>query len=229
MSPALHQAIRGIITNNAEYQVGVGLMDIAGGGVHEYGVTSKFVAASTAKVLVATAYYHLVETGQASLNAYIGGFTAVQHIQQMVKNSNNDSWVLLLGVIGYQRLHAFAASHGISYDGTVNELTPSEMAQILNLLYTRRLIGDSYATQLLSWMQNTNYEALIPAALPNGVDVFHKYGLLYGYLHDAAILVRGERAFVLVVYTLGADARDIPARTEIIHALARSVASEFEQ
>ena len=54
-------------------------------------------------------------------------------------------------------------------------------------------------------MQNTNFETLIPAAVPPGVGVFHKYGLLFGNLHDASILVQGDRAFVFVVYTLGRD------------------------
>jgi beta-lactamase class A len=72
-------------------------------------------------------------------------------------------------------------------------------------------------------MQNTNYETLIPAAVPPDITVYHKYGLLNGYLHDASILVRGGKAYAFVVYTLGGSMADIPARTAIIHQLTRSV------
>jgi beta-lactamase class A len=74
-------------------------------------------------------------------------------------------------------------------------------------------------------MQNTNYEVLIPAAAPPGVNVFHKYGLLNGNLHDASILVQGERAVVFVVYTLGRDMSDMAARSRVIQQLTGKVAA----
>jgi beta-lactamase class A len=72
-------------------------------------------------------------------------------------------------------------------------------------------------------MQQTNYETLIPAAAPAGVSVFHKYGLLNGNLHDASILVQGERAYVFVVYTLGRDGE--AARSRVFHELTGTVAA----
>ena len=76
-------------------------------------------------------------------------------------------------------------------------------------------------------MQRTNYEVLIPAAVPPGIEVFHKYGLLSGNLHDASILVQGGKAFVFVVYTLGQSGADMPARTRIIHKLTQTVAERL--
>ena len=91
--------------------------------------------------------------------------------------------------------------------------------------YTGQLLSASHTAQLLSYMQHTNLETLIPAAVPADVVVFHKYGLLNGNLHDASILVRGEKAYAFVVYTLGRDTSDMAARTRIIHQLTRAVAA----
>lgn len=219
----LDAEINAVIRANSGFRVGVALIDVADGVVHEYGVKTKFVAASTGKILAAAAYYHLVETGEASLRTPMGASTAGQQIRQMVQQSNNDSWALVLSAVGYRGLTSYAASIGVPYDRSVNALTPAEMARTLTELYSGRLLNAENTRQLLSYMQKTNYEVLIPAAVPPGVSVFHKYGLLNGYLHDASILVQGERAYVFVVYTLGRDMSDMAARTRIIHQLTGTV------
>lgn len=223
IGPALDAEINAVIQANSAYKVGVALVDLSDGVVHEYGTKTKFVAASTGKILAAEAYYHLVETGKASLGAKMGASTAGQQIRQMVQQSNNDSWALILAAVGHKGLTNYAASMGIPYDRTVNGMTPAEMATTLSGLYSGRLLNAENTAQLLSYMQNTNYETLIPAAAPPGVDVFHKYGLLNGNLHDASILVQGDRAFVFVVYTQGRDMSDMAARTDVIHQLTGTV------
>ena len=223
IGPALDAEINAVIAANSGYQVGVALIDVADGEVHEYGVKTKFVAASTGKILAAAAYYHLVETGKASLGAPMGASTAGQQIRQMVQQSNNDSWALILAAVGHKGLINYAATMGIPYDRTVNALTPAEMAKILSELYSGRLLNAANTAQLLSYMQQTNYETLIPAAAPAGVSVFHKYGLLFGNLHDASILVKGDRAYVFVVYTLGRDTE--AARARVFHELTSTVAA----
>ncbi len=192
--------------------------------VHEFGVPSGFVAASTGKILAAAAFYHLDETGQASLTDPLGYSTAGAQIRQMVQQSNNESWALILGVLGRQGLTDYAASIGINYDRSVNVLTPADMARTLALLYTGRLLNPQNTAQLLSYMQNTNYETLLPAAVPPGVGVFHKYGLLSANLHDAGILVQDGEAFVLVVYTRGRGLSDMESRAVVIREVAGTVA-----
>ncbi|WP_307857146.1 serine hydrolase [Pseudarthrobacter albicanus] len=223
IGPELDARINAIIEANGGYQLGVALIDITDGAVHGYGVQDKFVAASTAKILAAAAYYNLTERGLASLEDPLGDSTAAEQIQQMVQQSDNESWALILDAVGQQGLTDYAASIGIDYDRTVNILTPAEMARTLALLYTGQLLNAENTAQLLSYMQNTNFETLIPAAVPPGISVFHKYGLLFGNLHDASILAQGDRAYVFVVYTLGLDTSDMDDRAGIIHELTEAV------
>jgi hypothetical protein len=72
-------------------------------------------------------------------------------------------------------------------------------------------------------MQGTNYEELIPAAVPDGVAVFHKYGLLDDELHDAAILSTSAGRYALMVYTKGTGPGDVPQRTAVIHDITEAV------
>ena len=141
----------------------------------------------------------------------------------MVQDSNNDSWSLLMDAVGLSRLSDYAASLGISYDAEVNTLTTADMAHLLAELSEGGLLNREHTQQLLSYMQDTNYEDLIPAAVPDSVTVFHKYGLLDDELHDAAILSSPDGTYVLVVYTKGAGLSDVPQRTAVIHEITEAV------
>lgn len=225
---ALDARIQAILDANSQYQIGVALMDVSSGAdpaeVHEYGVRENFVAASTAKVLAAAAYYHLVETGAASLDDPLGAYTAGFQLREMVQQSDNDSWSLIMDAVGHSELTDYAASLGVDYDPETNTLTPAEMTRILAGIYSGTLLDADDTAQLLSYMQDTNYETLIPAAVPDGITVFHKYGLLDDELHDAGILARDGTAYALVIYTKGQDLSDVPERTEVIHQLTQAVA-----
>jgi beta-lactamase class A len=129
-----------------------------------------------------------------------------------------------MNAVGHEELTEYAASLGVSYDPTTNTLSPAEMATIVSRLYSGTLLNAGNTAQLLSYMQDTNYETLIPAAVPADITVFHKYGLLGGELHDAAILTQGDAAYALVIYTKGQGLSDDPERTEVIHQLTQAVA-----
>jgi beta-lactamase class A len=219
----LDAEISSIIDAHGEYQIGVALLDLSGGTVHEYGVQEAFVAASTAKVLAAEAYYDLTESGAASLADPLGDYTAEFQLQEMIQQSDNDSWSLIMDAVGHTELTAYAASIGVDYDPEINTLTPAEMARVLAGLYTGDLLDGQDTAQLLGFMQDTNDETLIPAAVPAGVSVFHKYGLLGGELHDAAVLEKDGAAYAFVVYTKGEDLSSVPDRTEVIHQLTAAV------
>lgn len=195
---ALDARIKAILDANSQYQIGVALVDVSrdpgAADVHEYGVREEFVAASTAKVLAAAAYYHLVETGAASLDDPLGNYTAGFQLREMIQQSDNDSWSLIMDAVGHEQLTEYAGSLGVSYDPEINTLTPAEMATILAGVYSGTLLTAGDTAQLLSYMQDTNYETLIPAAVPEGITVFHKYGLLDDELHDAAVLAQGNTA-----------------------------------
>lgn len=221
----LSSEVRRIVAANPDYRIGVVVQDTRGGEPQAYGDTADYTAASTAKILTAVAYYALVERGERSLDTQLGSFDAGFQIQAMVNTSSDDSWLLLMKDIGYPKLIEYAASIGISYDPEQNLLTPTEMASLLKQLYAGQLLNPGHTEELLGYMQHTNDEELIPAAVPEGVTVNHKYGLLEGYVHDAAVLSSGGAAYAVAIYTWGASDADSPERIEVIHELTTAVTS----
>lgn len=215
---ALDAEVRRVLADYSGYRIGVVLADTHGGEPRSYGDGSEFVAASTAKIITAAAYYHLVETGEKSLDVPLGSYDAAFQLQAMVNASSNDAWLLLMQDIGYPRLIEYAASIGVSYDPEQNLLTPAEMADVLKQLATGKLLNAEHTQELLGYMQQTNNELLIPAAVGPGITVQHKYGALGGYLHDAAILSSGEHSYALTIYTWGEDGGG-EKRLAVIHEL----------
>lgn len=221
--PSLQDSVDSILSEADEYRIGLALADVSGGAERTFGDESTFTAASTAKILTAAAYYHLVEHGQASLDERMGDYDAAFQLKAMVNDSNNDSWLLLMDAVGHPQLTAYAASIGVAYDPEQNLLTAADMALILKKLYAGELLDKDNTEQLLSYMQDTNNEDLIPAGSRSGVDVHHKYGEVSGELHDAALLSYRGSTFALVIYTENPEGVPDDGQAEVIRDLTRAV------
>ncbi|MBT2566158.1 serine hydrolase [Arthrobacter sp. ISL-85] len=220
---SLQDSVDNILSGAGEYRIGLALADVSGGAERTFGDEKTFTAASTAKILTAAAYYHLVESGKASLDDPMGDYDAAFQLKAMVNDSNNDSWLLLMDAVGYPQLTAYAASIGITYDPEQNLLTAADMALILKKLYAGELLDKENTEQLLSYMQDTNNEELIPAGSRSGVDVHHKYGEVSGELHDAALLSYRGSTFALVIYTENPEGVPDDRQAEVIRDLTRAV------
>jgi len=219
----LAAGIKRIIGEHPDHRIGVAVMDTHDGQLQSYGDVAPYTAASTAKVLTAAAYYHLVETGDKSLDTPLGAFNAAFQLKAMINASNNDAWLLLMQDIGYPNLTAYAATLGITYDPEKNLIAPPDMARLLAQLATGKLLNAEHTAELLGYMQHTNDENLIPAALAPGITVHHKYGVVLGYVHDAALLSAGDRSYAVVIYTWGPNDADSADRLDLIHDLTHQV------
>lgn len=217
------------VTNTiAQYpsvQTGVSLIDLDSDTQTDLGETAVFTAASTTKVLTAATYMHEVEEGDASLATEIDGSTAQDLLQRMLNQSDNNAWYSLNDYLGKTELQSYAQTLGLtSYDPYNNVITAHDEAQLLVKLYKNELTSSSNTQLLLSFMQNTNNEDLIPAALPSGSTVYHKYGYLDGELHDAAIISYQGHMFVLVIFTKNSSGTtdDYSSRTQLFHAITEA-------
>jgi len=220
VAPAsLQDRIESVLEENGDYRIGLALADVSGDAALTFGDQEAFTAASTAKIITAAAYYHLVETGKATLDEPLGDYDEAFQLKAMMNQSNNDSWLLLMDAVGYPQLTDYAASIGVAYDPEENLLTPAEMALVLKQLYAGDLLNADHTAELLGYMQDTNNDELIPAGSQAGVEVFHKYGEFAGELHDAAVLTYRGSSFVLVIYTENPDGTEEPGQADAIRKL----------
>lgn len=217
----LAQQLNAVIAKKP-YKIGVSIVDTKTMDAQNFGNQSQFVAASTGKILTALAFYHQVENGQASLTEQIGSWPASFQLKEMINISDNDSWSNLEHAVGLPTLNRYAQSLGVTdYDADTNMISAPQLAHVLAQLYAGKLLNHADTEQLLSYMQNTNMEQMIPAVAPSNVTVYHKYGLYNGALHDAGILADHGHSYAIVIYTQNDDGSDDLARISVIREIAQ--------
>jgi beta-lactamase class A len=194
--------IRATVAGRDDLDLSVALTDLQTGESYHYGDSSSFTAASVGKLITATAFMNAVEKGDASLTDTIGGMAASTAIQKMLVESDNGAWTAMKNRLTLDGQQAYAESIGIrSYDADANTITSSDIALLLAKLASGKLLTSSHTNQLLSYMEQANYRAYIVAAIPDGTSVYHKVGLLEDRLHDAAIIQKDGRSYVLVIFS----------------------------
>ncbi len=191
------------ITKKYPYNTSVSVVDLNSGKTIQTGDTYPFIAASTTKLLTALVYLHDVEEGSVSLDStIIAGKPARKQLELMINQSDNAAWKAINNELTKESLSAYAQKHGVtSYDAESNKVTANDMAQLIAKLYKRELINDQHSKLLLSWMRNTSEERFIPAAVPQGLETYHKAGYLADRVHDVAIVDNGSAPFVIVIYS----------------------------
>jgi beta-lactamase class A len=213
-------SVQSAINGYTGADIGVSMVDLDTGAQTDVGESAAFTAASTTKVLTAVLYLHRVEQGSAALDTVIDGTDAQTLLQKMINLSDNNAWADLNDYLGKPQLQAYATALSLtSYDPYENTITPHDEAQLLAKLYDGELITQTHAQLLYSFMQHTSNEDLIPAALPSGATIYHKYGYLGGELHDAAIITYEGHHIALTIYTKGDDLSDYDARTAVFHTI----------
>lgn len=226
-------SIATVVNLYPDLNLGVSFINIKDGKRTDIGGNQIFEGGSTTKVLIAALLLSQVEQGKHTLDQPLDGSTAGERMQQMINRSDNDAWVSLMNFIGFKYQKPFEKSLGISsYDEVTNKFDSNDMALLLYKLYSGQLLNPANTKLLLSYMQKTNNEELIPKAVPVGVTVYHKYGKYDNALHDGAIIDDGHSPFVLVIFTDLKDttkpdsyAQRVAVFHEIVQAVDYAVAS----
>lgn len=205
---AITSSINNTISNDPDgLSAAVSIIDLNSNQEIDSGATTTlFKAASTAKVLAAVDYLRDVQNGQASLDQQIDGTSAEQLIQQMIEVSDDNAWTDINNYLGDQQ-QSYANQIGLSSftGGEYNTMYASDMAKLLAMLYQGKLLDNYYKNILLNFMANTTSTNLIQAVLPPNATVYHKYGQVWGYLNDAAIVDYQKHQYVLVIFTNSQD------------------------
>lgn len=195
------QNIQSIIDKSV-LDISVTALDLQTGKSYHYGDAASFTAASIGKLVTAAAFLHRVDQGKATLSQQVGGKTAQEEIQLMIVKSDNTAWHNMKVAVGESAQQAYADSINLTgYNAAANTMTTEDVAKLLSKLAKGSLLSDHSSQLLLGYMQQANYRGYIVAATPDDVTVYHKVGLLEDRVHDAAIIKKGDRSYVLVIFT----------------------------
>jgi beta-lactamase class A len=195
---------------------------------YHYGTKSSYEAASTSKLVTAAAYLDMVGSGKLSLQAPIEGQSLIYWMRLMVIDSDDDAWNVLNSHLTHPRLNAYAASVGMRhYDADSNTMTTDDMATFMHRLASHNLLDEKRTVLLESLMQKANYREYIVAGTPSGYTVAHKVGLTAEYLHDTAIIGRGDQWLTLVIFTKDAGNYSAKDKQHVMQAITKAAIDAY--
>ncbi|AKM78849.1 TPA: hypothetical protein DEQ95_04440 [Candidatus Beckwithbacteria bacterium] len=195
--------------------------------------TNQFTAASVIKLPILVAYYEAVDEGRLDPETLYTlveadrleyGTGSLQHqpagtrysyreIAELTANqSDNMGAELLIKFLGgYAAVQRTVNSWGLSEtDLRENLTTPQEMGDLLTRLYRGELISEESRDELFANLTNTLVEDRIPAGVPTGVKVVHKYGSEAGVVNDCGI-VYADTPYVICVLSQKVNAGEAEA------------------
>jgi beta-lactamase class A len=227
--PAVRAAITQVSEDHPDIIFGVSVIDLQTNQRTDLGGDQSFIAASTTKLIAASLLLKRVEDGSLHLDDPLGYDTVQYQLEQMVNQSNNDSWAFVNDLLTLSGEEDYAKSIGLtSFTTSTNSVSPNDMALLLKKLYDGELLNKEHTDLLLSYMQNTNEDGLISAAVTNGATVYHKYGELDDNVHDIAIIDDGSHPYVLAIYTNGQGYQDYDLRAQMIQEMTKAVGNAIE-
>ena len=243
----------GFLTNGAVY-----FRDLNNGpwfGVNE---DFKFYPASLLKVPLAVSFYFRAEEEPGILTAqveYNGGdenveasqafgssarllkgkiYNATELITFMLQESSNEAALLLVQIMGADRILTVYQDFGISSPtlGEDYQIDVHTYASFFRILFNATYIDRVASEQLLGIMTKSAFKEGIVAGVPADVRVAHKFGtrevnsLGVNQLHDCGIVYAPNNPYVLCVMTQG---KDFTKLADFIREVSSLVYSEIEK
>jgi beta-lactamase class A len=197
-------------------------------GEGEFGINEDklFTAASVIKLPILVDYYRAVDRGELNperiyvlqekdrfkygsgemQNQPAGTEYSYKEIAYLVANQSDN--------MGARLLRRF-----LGQKSRPNEVTPKEIGKLLVELYRGELISNESRQELLANLTNTVLEERLPAGVPTGVRVAHKFGSEAGVVNDCGI-VYADNPYVICVLSTGVN--DAEAE-EILPKISRVV------
>lgn len=139
-------------------------------------------------------------------------------VEQMITVSSNLATNLLIDELGAENVQATSEELGTTRmrtlrgvedlkafeQGLSNQTTSADLAILLQALMEEDAVGRRQDAEMLEVLKRQQFNEMIPARLPEGVEVAHKTGQITAIHHDAGILYGPSgRPFVLVILIEG--------------------------
>jgi len=228
LNAELEKSVEGVISQNQEISFSVAVLAGPGATPQVFGDSGTQDAASTAKLITAIAFMHRVEKGQASLNYQINDESAAAELKLLINQSDDVAWAAFNEKLGHYYLQAYANSLGLhSYSADDNTISAADLAKLVDLLSSSKLLNATHTKLLLSYMQHTNYEDFITPAVPLADKLYHKVGIDDDQVNDVAIIIGGQRTLAISIFTNGHGTYDWQNRAVLMQQITKAAEKAY--
>ncbi|NEP01123.1 MAG: serine hydrolase [Symploca sp. SIO2E9] len=254
--PELKAQMQAIVAQNPKLQPGVFLLDLDTGAYLDWDSRSIFAAASTIKVPILVAFFQALDAGKVRLDETLimesemiasgsgdmqyqqpgKHYTALEVVTKMIAISDNTASNMIIARLGgaevlNQQFRSWGlATTAISnllpdLEGT-NTTSPREIARLMSMVNQGQLLSLRSRDRLLSIMQRTQNDSLLPQGLGNGATIAHKTGNIGSVLADVGIvdMPTGKRYIIAVMVK---RPHDDPSAQKLIRDISRTAYNYF--
>ncbi|MEK7513679.1 MAG: serine hydrolase [Patescibacteria group bacterium] len=213
------------ILGNLNGDYGVYVKSLTGNEELKINENKIMTAASVIKLPVLALYYQAVDEGKLDQeevysllekDRWVYGTGSMQgqpagtkysykQIAYLVANQSDNmgAEVLIKKLGGYSAAQKKVGALGLEKtDLNKNETTTAEAGKLLEEIAKKKLLTDASRAELFKNLTNTVLEDRIPAGVPSGIEVQHKFGSETGVVNDCGI-VRAKKPYVICVMSTG--------------------------
>ncbi len=160
-------------------------------------------------------------------------YSVSELLARMIDVSDNTAANMLIRLVGRHNINREMYSLGLHHTwlsdyirtqgwAVRNELrsSPSDMVRLLKLMAERQLVDEWSSNQMISILEDDEFNTLLPESLPDDVLIAHKTGSLFDTLNDVGIVYADGAPYVIAVMTTGLPSQSLGKM--FIHALSRS-------
>lgn len=158
--------------------------------------------------------------------------TVAELLTKMIDISDNTATNMLIRLVGRSHINTTMADLGLDRTRLHNDVrtagwsirselrsSPSDMVRLLSLMARHQLVDEWSSKEMISILEDDQFNTLIPAPLPDDVTIAHKTGSLFDTLNDVGIVYADQSPYVIAVMTTGLSS--LPAGRSFIHTLSK--------
>lgn len=193
-----------------------------------FGINEQVIyrAASVNKVYVLASLYHFAGKGEIDLDETItlqrrdiqdfgtgtirydppGAVYSLKTLARLlIEKSDNTAEFILKTKIGEEKIQSLVEQFGMKQTSIKdNKTSLSDLATLLEKMKNGEITSKALTSEMIDFMDKSDFEDRLPALLPKDVHVYHKIGNEVGNIHDVGLIVKDE-----MVYFLGVFSNDI--------------------
>lgn len=214
-----------------------------GFGINE---TMIFKVASVNKIPILASLYYSADKGEVNLDQQVtlqaediqdygtgsirydplGTTYSVKTLARLMmeKSDNTAAYILGRQIMNFEKIQKLVNDWGLTQTDMENDKTSLlDMARLLGKIYRGEITNQALTLEMLTFMDESDFEDRIPAQLPKEIKVYHKTGDGIGAVHDVGIIDLAGHPYVLGVFTA-----DINGEAETRQTMAQVSKMVFE-
>jgi beta-lactamase class A len=153
-------------------------------------------------------------------------------LDKMIDVSDNTATNMLIRLVGRRAINRDMSYLGLRHTQLTEDIrtddwgirqglrtSPADLVRLLSMMARRELVDQWSSNEMISILEQDQFNTLIPEPLPLDIPIAHKTGSFSDTLNDAGIVYAGNGPYVIAVMTTSLRSQDAGRR--FIHTISK--------